>query len=147
MKIARHAKESQKHLTGNHRLDIIGDRALAECDQILYQRRVVLGEELDFTTWSRRLHFVERRSGAWRILRRRMIYEKDRVDPARSDTFPSDFFTRVDFTPYPPALRYHCWRNAVAGFPPPKELCILGSAREREVREEARDWLAAGHAA
>ena len=144
MKITRHEGESQLHMTGNHHIRIHGSRSIAECDLILYQRRTIEGVELDFATWSKRLHLVEKRSNQWRILQQTVIYEKDRVDPARPDGVPAGFFSRFDFSKYPPQIRFHCWRNDVIGFPPPKNICIKGSDREKDVRRKAETWLQTG---
>lgn len=144
MKIARHEGESQKHMTGNHRVQITGRRATLECDLILYQRRVINGVELDFTTWSRRLHLLEKRNGDWKIWQQTVIYEKDRLDPAHPGGLPADFFAGTDFSKYPPQIRYHCWRNDLAGFPHPKNICLKGTDREGEVRAAAAAWLADG---
>jgi len=143
MKIARHEGETQKHMTGNHWIELNGPRALAECDLILYQRRLISGVELDFTTWSRRLHMMEKRDGRWKIRNRTAIYEKDRMDPHNPNDVPAGLFEAMDLSRYPSAIRYHCWRNDMAGFPPVGNICIKGSEREKDVREEARKWLAA----
>lgn len=142
MKIARHDGESQKHMTSNHLIRVSGSRAVAECDLILYQRRHINGVELDFTTWSRRLHLLEKRNGEWRISRQTVIYEKDRMEPAYPDRVPADFYSSLDLSKYPAQIRYHCWRNDTAGFPPPHNICLQGTPRETEVRENARLWLA-----
>ena len=141
MKIARHDGESQKHMTANYFIDINGDRAVAECDLILYQRRVIETVELDFTTWSRRLHLMEKRNEDWKIRNQTVIYEKDRMDPAHPHQVPKDFYASLDLSKYPSQIRYHCWRNDMAGFPPPKNICIKGSDREVEVRGEAKRWV------
>lgn len=144
MKTERHAGESQKHMTGNYVIRVQGDRALAECDLILYQRRHINGVDLDFTTWSRRLHLLARRDGAWRIWQQTVIYEKDRMDPAHPDRMPENFYAAIDFSKYPAPIRYHCWANDVAGFPPPKKIVLKGTAQETESRSAAEQWLSEG---
>ena len=141
MKIIRHEGESQKHMTGNYWIEIKGDRAVAECDLILYQRRIINGIELDFTTWSRRVQRMARRDGAWRISGQTVIYEKDRMDPHNPEDLPDGFYKSLDLGRFPPQIRYHCWRNETVGFPPSKNICIIGSEREKEVREELRLWI------
>lgn len=110
--------ETLKHMAGNHWIRVNGNRALAECDLILFQRRLVDGVELDFTTWSRRVHLMEKREGDWRIWRRRNIYEKDRMDPVNPDDLPAGFYASMDLSRYPGRIRHHCWRNDRAGLPP-----------------------------
>jgi len=144
MKIARHPGESQKHTVTNPWVRLGGDRAAAEHDLILYQRRLIDGAELDFTTWSRVVALLEKREGAWRIWKRTNIYEKDRMDPCRPDELPASFYASIDLKGYPRAIRYHCWRNAGIGHPPAPNLVLKNSAEERAVREEAERWLAGG---
>jgi hypothetical protein len=144
MKIARHAGESQKHMTSNYSIELNGSRAVSECDLILYQRRLIQDIEFDFTTWSRRLDFVELHGGEWKIWRVTMIYEKDRMDPAKPGDNLAEFFSSIDFSPYPPQIRHHCWRNDMVGFPPTPNICLKDSEREAEARAEARKWLASG---
>jgi len=141
MGIVGHEGEVQKHRTGNHWIEINGDRAISESDLILYQRRLIKGIELDFTTWSRRIHLFEKRSRQWKIWRRQSIYEKDRMDPHNPEELPDGFYRSLDLSKYPKQIRYHCWRNDMAGYPPVGNICIKGTEREREVREEARHWL------
>jgi len=142
MKIARQGGESQKHMSSNYWIEVDGNRAVAECDTILYQRRIIESVELDFTTWSRRLQLLEKRSGTWRIWRLTYIYEKDRMDLARPDQMASRLFASMDLSNYPRQIRFHCWRNDMVGFPPSKTICLKGSEKEAEVRTEARRWIA-----
>ena len=141
MKIARHPGESQKHTVTNPWVRLAGDRAAAEHDLILYQRRLIDGVELDFTTWSRVLALLEKRDGAWRIWKRTNIYEKDRMDPYKPDEVPDSFYASIDLAGYPAAIRYHCWRNAKIGHPPAKGIVLQHSAEEAAVRAEAEAWL------
>ena len=141
MKIARHPGESQKHTVTNPWVRLSGARAVAEHDLILYQRRLVDGVELDFTTWSRVLAQLEKRDGAWRIWMRTNIYEKDRMDPYKPDEVPASFYASIDLAGYPAAIRYHCWRNAKIGHPPAKDIVLQHSTEEAAVRKEAEEWL------
>lgn len=141
MKIARHPGESQKHMTSNFSVELGDGRAVSECDLILYQRRMIEGMALDFMTWSRRLDLVELHGTDWKIWQTNLIYEKDRMDPAVPGEDLKAFYDAIDFSPYPAQIRHHCWRNAMAGFPPSAKICLKGSEREDEVRAEARQWL------
>jgi len=140
---AREEGGEQKHITSNHWIELRGDRATAECDLILFMRRAVNGVDLDFATWSRRLHLMARENGEWKIWRRFAIYEKDSVAPV-DPTVPAERYLDVDaMVKYPKAIRYHLWRNEVMGSAPAKNLCIRGTEQEKRVREEARDWIGA----
>lgn len=141
MKIARHPGESQKHLTSNFVVYVNGDRGVSECDVVLFQRRLINDIEFDFSTWSRRIDLVERHGQAWKIWQATFIYEKDRMDPAKPGPNLQDFYDSMDLSPYPAEIRYHCWRNNFAGFPPSYNICIKGSQREKDIRTDASEWL------
>jgi hypothetical protein len=141
LKESRDEGGEQKHIASNHWIVITGDRATAECDLILYTRTAVDGVELDFATWSRRLHLMARENGDWKIWRRFAIYEKDRVDSVDPAVDLSAHIRRADLSDYPKQLRHHLWRNAVRGSAPSRNLCIRGTPQENVVRDEARKWI------
>jgi hypothetical protein len=131
----------QKHMTSNHVVEINGERATAECDLILFMRRVINGVELDFATWSRRLHLMAKENDEWKIWRRFAIYERDRMDPVDPTIGPEKYFDPKAMAKFPKQIRYHLWRNEVNGSPPSKTLCIRGAEQEKVVRREAQKWI------
>src|SRR3990167_11475199 len=139
---ARKEGGEQKHMTGSHWIVIDGDRATAECDLVLFSRRPINGVELDFQTFSRRLHLMAKENGEWKIWRRFAIYEKDRVEPVDPTVRPDKYLDTAALAEYPQQIRYHLWRNAVLGSKPSKNLCIRGTPQEKKVRGEAREWMA-----
>jgi hypothetical protein len=141
LKAARDEGGEQKHITSNHWIVLNGDRATAECDLILYTRSAVNGAELDFATWSRRLHLMAKEDGEWKIWRRFAIYEKDRVDSVDPALDVSEQLEQAELAKYPRQLRHHLWRNEVLGSKPAGNLCIRGTPQESAVREEARKWI------
>ena len=62
-------------------MDVGGDRAISQCKMTISQRGPLDGEPVDVVCTGRFYDFFERRSGAWKIVRRQPIYEKDRLDP------------------------------------------------------------------
>ena len=142
MMSGHHAGDSQKHVAGNARARVSGERGVCEYYVVLHQRRTLDGYEFDFSTWSSVVDLHERRDGRWRIASRAMIYEKDRMDPHKPGEVPASYFEAMDLAPYPRALRYHCWRNEkFSGRPPGENLVIEGTGEARRVREEARRWV------
>jgi len=142
LEVARQEGGEQKHMTSNHWIEINGDRATAECDLILFMRRMVNSIELDFATASRRLHLMEKRDGEWKIWRRFAIYEKDRMDPVDPTVEPGEYYDPEAMVKFPKSIRYHLWRNEVKGSAPSKNLCIRGTYQEKVVRAEAQEWIA-----
>jgi hypothetical protein len=142
LEAARREGGEQKHITSNHWIELSGDRATAECDLILFMRRSINSVELDFATWSRRLHLMAKENGEWKIWRRFAIYEKDCMEPVDPTIGPEKYFDAKAMEKYPKAIRYHLWRNEVHGSAPSKNLCIRGTEQEKQVRDEARKWIA-----
>jgi hypothetical protein len=134
----------QKHFTSNHVIDINGDRAMSESDLILFMRRAVDGVELDFATWSRRLQLFARENGEWKIFRRWVIYEMDRMDPTDPALKSTDWYDPAAMAKYPPRLRHHMWRNDRIGSAPEPRICLRDTDEDRRARTDARTWLAGG---
>ncbi len=60
------------HFLGGSSIDVAGDRAIAQTKMTISQRAPVDGVICDF---------FERRSGRWGLVLKRLVYEKDRLDP------------------------------------------------------------------
>ena len=137
-----HTDDTQKHIAGNTRVRVDRERGVCEYYLTLHQRRTMDGYDFDFTTWSSVVDLFERRDGRWRVIKRTMVYEKDRMDPHKPGEVPASYFEAMDLTPYPKALRYHCWRNEkFSGSPPSVNLVMEGTEKARAIREEARRWV------
>jgi hypothetical protein len=69
------------HFLGGTAIDLAGDRAIAQTKMTISQRAEVDGVMCDVACTGRFYDFLERRDGAWGIVLRQPIYEKDRLDP------------------------------------------------------------------
>ncbi len=74
------------HMLGGMSIDIKGKRAIAQTKMTISQRAEVEGVLCDVTCTGRFYDFLEKRKGSkgkgqWGIVLRRVIYEKDRIDP------------------------------------------------------------------
>ena len=69
------------HFLGGSRCEVSGDRAVAQTKMTIQQRAPVHGITADVTCTGRFYDFLEKRAGAWGIVRRQPVYEKDRLDP------------------------------------------------------------------
>ena len=136
-----HPNDVQRHTMSNPRVTLNGNRAVCEFYVILYQGRTLDGYEFDFQTWSVNLDFFEKSDGAWRIAQRKIIYDKDRMDPHVPGSVPQSYFDQLDLSRYPSAVRYHCYRNERSSGHFPKNLILRGSAEEQAVRKAAEEWL------
>jgi hypothetical protein len=69
------------HFLGGSSVDLKGDRAIAQTKMTISQRAAVDGVAVDVVCTGRFYDFFAKRNGAWKIVRRQPIYEKDRMDP------------------------------------------------------------------
>ena len=78
------------HFTGNQLVDVDGDVAWAEYYAIAYHRVAAGpdGPERDLITCGRYVDRMERRNGEWRIAKRVVVVDFDRVDPLRERWVP-----------------------------------------------------------
>jgi hypothetical protein len=141
MEVSRRAGGEQKHLTANHWIEINGDHATAESDLILFMRTTIKDVELDVATWSRRLQLFAREKGEWKIYRRWVIYERDRMDAVDPTISPESYYDHEALAKYPEKLRHHLWRNDFLGSATEKAIVLRGTPEEAAAREEARRWL------
>jgi hypothetical protein len=134
--------EHGKHLIGRARIRVEGNRATSECHAELLRR--VVGDPFDFDaiTWGRFFDLFEKRDdGVWRIVRRTMVYEKDRLDPVNPADVPAGYFEAMDLSAYPPACQILCYRLGLIGRAPMENIVQAGSEAEALLKQEAVDWL------
>ena len=134
--------EHGKHLIGRARIRVEGNRATSECHAELLRR--VVGDPFDFDaiTWGRFFDLFERREdGVWRIARRTMVYEKDRLDPVNPADVPAGYFEAMDLSAYPPACQILCYRLSLIGRAPMENIVQSGSEAEAQLKQEAVSWL------
>jgi hypothetical protein len=95
-----------KHWIGASRVALAGNRALCDTDVIIMARGRIGPIEVDMASYARFLDRFEQRDGAWRVLARTAIYEKDRIDPvAPSLLFPL-IYRAARFERYPRSYRH-----------------------------------------
>jgi len=69
------------HFLGGSSIDIKGTRAIAQTKMTISQRAPVDGVICDVLCTGRFYDFLEKRRGKWGLVLRRLVYEKDRIDP------------------------------------------------------------------
>ncbi len=74
------------HFLGGSSIDLALEnkphpRAIAQTKMTISQRAMVHDVEVDVLCTGRFYDFIEKRDGEWRIVLRRLVYEKDRLDP------------------------------------------------------------------
>jgi len=69
------------HFLGGMSIDLAGARAIAQTKMTISQRAAVEGVVCDVVCTGRFYDFFEKRGGRWGLVLRRLVYEKDRLDP------------------------------------------------------------------
>ena len=138
--IASWAKGSRsQHVLGGTVADIRGARAIAQTRMSINVRSRLDGVEVDAVCLGRFFDRVEKREGAWRIVKRSVIYEKDRIDPV-------DPQARISLDPellgrFPEGYRHLAYLQTRNGAKvDPKLPTAAGEALEALVRN-AKSWL------
>jgi len=133
--------EHGKHQIGRAKIQVNGSRAISECNVELMRR--VMGEEFDFDTltWGRFIDHFEKRDDIWRIKKRTMVYEKDRLDPLNPADVPDGYFENMDLSGFPPECRFLCYRLGLSGRAPMPDIVRDRSEEETQLKAEAREWL------
>jgi len=131
-----------QHFLGGTVADIRGERAIAQTRMSINLRSRLDGVEVDAVCLGRFFDRVEKRGGVWRIVKRSVIYEKDRIDPVDPQArLALDSELLGHFPEGYRHLAYLQTRNGARvnpGLP-----TASGEALERLLRE-AQAWLAAG---
>jgi hypothetical protein len=69
------------HFLGGSSIDVAGNRGIAQTKMTISQRAPVDGVICDVVCTGRFYDFFEKRSGRWGLVLKRLVYEKDRLDP------------------------------------------------------------------
>jgi hypothetical protein len=110
------AGQRSKHQIFPSLVRLAGDRGVAETNVVILVRQKIGGVLTDMTSFARFLDRLERtRSGAWRIVERTAIYERDRLDPVEPTENFERLFKASDLSIYPEAYRYMAARLVAAG--------------------------------
>lgn len=109
------AGQRSKHHIFPSVVRIVGERALAETNIVILVRQKIGSVLTDMSSYARFLDRLEKRRGAWRIVERTAIYERDRLDPVEPSENFEGLFKSMDLSAYPEAYRYMGARLAAAG--------------------------------
>jgi len=129
------------HFVGGSSVRLNGDKALAETPILLLLRESVDDVEVDVTCHGRFFDRLVRHEGAWTILRRGVIYEKDRIDPVSPDatlTLDPAILSR-----FPEGYRHVAYVQSKRGMNVATDRPTLPSPELDVLYREANAWLAA----
>lgn len=127
------------HFLGGHSADVAADRAVAQTKMTISQRATVDDVEVDVVCTGRFYDFLCVHEGAWKIVRRQPIYEKDRldvVDPRATLTLDPELLGR-----FPSGYRHLGYVQTKAGFTVKVGLPGLTGPAVERLYAEGAEWL------
>ncbi len=127
------------HALGGSSLEIAGTRAVAQTRTMISQRGLVHGVLCDVVCIARFYDFFEKRGGRWAIVLRRLIYEKDRldpVDPAETISLDPKLLGR-----FPEGYRHLAYLQTNIGFDVRTDLPGLKGPEVEALYTRGRRWL------
>jgi hypothetical protein len=128
------------HTLGWSSLEITGTRAVAQTRTAISQRGLVHGVLCDVNCTGRFYDFFEKRDGRWAIALRRLIYEKDRMDPVDpSDTVSLD---KELLGRFPEGYRHLAYLQTNIGFNVKTDLPGLKGPEVEALYGRGKRWLA-----
>ncbi|NUB46469.1 nuclear transport factor 2 family protein [Fertoebacter nigrum] len=130
------------HFLGAFEARIVDNRAIAQTKVILSARAPVHGVLSDITCTGRFYDRFEKVGSEWLLLRRQVIYEKDRLDPVQHGE-------RVDIKPelldrFPQGYRHLAYMQSNSGQPVLSDLPGLRGAAVEKLYRESDEWLQEG---
>lgn len=128
------------HFIGGTVARLNGAKAIAESRLILHTRGPADGVEVDVTCYGRFYDRFVKEAGVWSILRRNVVYEKDRMDPVRPGTAPQLDDTLLKR--FPEGYRHIAYVQSKAGLTVNPDLPTPRSAALEKLVAEADAWLA-----
>jgi hypothetical protein len=127
------------HFLGGSSIDIKGARAVAQTKMTISQRAPVEGVICDVLCTGRFYDFLEKRRGKWGIVLRRLIYEKDRIDPV--DPAANLKLDQKLLDRFPIGYRHLAYLQTRIGFKVKADMPGLDGPEVQELYGFGADWL------
>lgn len=136
---ARASDGRSQHFVGACSVELNGERAIAETRLTLLVRGKLQDKEVDVTCYGRSYDRFLRTEGGWRIARREMIYEKDRLDPV--DPAAVVKLDAAELARYPAGYRHLAFLQAAGGARITPDLPTPGSEALTRLYADGERWL------
>lgn len=130
------------HFLGGSAIEVVGDRAIAQTKMTISQRGGVEGVPCDIVCTGRFYDFVVRHEGAWKLLHRQPIYEKDRIDPL--DPAADLRLDAARLAQMPEGYRHLAYIQTGIGYTVKMDMPMLKGPVVDELYRRGARWLAGG---
>jgi hypothetical protein len=127
------------HFLGGTRVDVRGERAIAQTKMTISQRAEVDGVMVDVVCTGRFYDFFARRRGQWKIVRRQPIYEKDRMDPL--DPAAKLELDAAHLAKFPYGYRHLAYLQSKIGFTIKMDMPQLKGPEVQALYAQGQAWL------
>jgi hypothetical protein len=127
------------HFLGGHSSEIAGSRAIAQTKMTISQRAEVEGVLVDVVCTGRFYDFVEKHEGAWKLLLRQPIYEKDRMDPVAPDARLS--LDAALLAQFPEGYRHLAYLQTRIGYAVKRDMPGLKGPEVERLYADGAAWL------
>ena len=128
------------HFLGGSSIDVNDSRAIAQTKMTISQRGMVEDVLCDVVCTGRFYDFFERRNGAWGLVHRQPIYEKDRIDPVDpSATLKLDATALANF---PEGYRHLAYIQTRIGYTVKMDMPMLKGQAVQDLFVRGANWLA-----
>ena len=128
------------HFLGGQTVEVSGARAVSQTKMTITQRAEVHGVVCDVVCTGRFFDFLEKRDGRWGFVLRRLIYEKDRMDPV--DPAAKLELDQNLLASFPVGYRHLAYLQTNIGFKIKKNMPGLMGPEVESLYGYGRDWLA-----
>jgi hypothetical protein len=128
------------HFLGGSSIDVAGNRAIAQTKMTISQRASVEGVLCDVVCTGRFYDFFEKRGGAWGMVLRQPIYEKDRIDPL--DPGAELKLDPALLAQFPEGYRHLAYLQTRIGYPVKRDMPGLSGPEVEQLYASGADWLA-----
>lgn len=130
------------HFLGGSVVEVAGDRAIVQTKMTISQRGLVEGVPCDIVCTGRFYDFVQRHEGAWKLLHRQPIYEKDRIDPIDPAAVPK--LDAAKLATFPEGYRHLAYIQTGIGYRVKLDMPQLKGPVVQELYRRGARWLAGG---
>ena len=130
------------HFLGGNSADVVGSRAISQTKMTISQRAQVHDVLCDVVCTGRFHDFIVKHQGAWKVLHRQPIYEKDRIDPV--DPTAQLKLDPALLASMPEGYRHLAYIQTRIGYKVKMDMPMLKGPVVEELYRRGQRWLAGG---